>query len=86
MTADRSRHKRDYRLVAEHGVASASELQFFIDAAIATRAEHELPTSFIRALDWLIRYRTADELNKFLIGRTPRQLELIREHIFRRWA
>jgi hypothetical protein len=86
MTADRTRHKRDYRLVAEDGVASASELQAFMDAAIAARADHELPPSTIRALDLLIRYRTADELNKFLIGRTPRQLELIREHIFRRRA
>jgi|RhiMetdeSRZDD1v2_1073273.scaffolds.fasta_scaffold189023_2 hypothetical protein len=78
--------RRDYRLVAEDGVASPSELQALIDAAIAERTEHELPTSIIQALDWLIRHRCADELNKFLIGRTPRELDLIREHIFRRRA
>jgi hypothetical protein len=40
--------RRDYRLVAEDGVASPSELQALIDAAIAERTEHELPTSIIQ--------------------------------------
>ena len=68
-------------LVKDVGPACPYELQSYQNAAIAKGAETQLPKSVLDAALYVINHTDPQQLKQWLLQRTPRERQLLKEYL-----